>query len=147
MKKQKAHGVGLALSVFMLAACSPALAQERPAVPALLTALEFAEPVPTSHELTSECYGGPFRMSWLFDGESSATTGLSMGNDRVGIDPAVIDNAMQAIGGDPIVRVACNRGGVEIRLIAPYAGNARPRQILLNIVDGAVREIHRYNFR
>lgn len=136
----------LGLLAFCSTGCSTALAQEAPSPPPLMSALEFFEPTPKAYSIASDCNGRRFTMQWEFDGRRSFVTALQYGEeDRIrGIN--ALSNAMHDVEGDVVVRLNCGSVGAEIRILEAWPTSRNLRQVLFNLIDGQIEEIHRYNF-
>ncbi len=115
--------------------------------PSVTVPLEVFGPTPKTYSVASDCEGRPFALTWSFDGRLTMVGSMKYDGEDVPIQ--AIDRLTKGfadIRGDTLVRLVCNRDGVELSLIgAQMAGATGARQIRYNVIDGELNEIRRFN--
>ena len=134
--------------MFASAACATPQAQDIPRPPPPRSGLEFFEPTITEQTMQARCVGTTATLEWRFDGSQTIIDGLAFANQPV--DQSALrelNEYADEIEGNIFISMRCGRGGLAVSLVegdSPAASLGK--KILLNVVDGEVILIRRYNF-
>ena len=118
-----------------------------PAPPPPVRSIEVFNPTLRTHAVQAQCAGANMSIAWSSDGKGARLSTLDF--DRKKASPVAIKQLNEfaaTLGSDIFLAVECNNDGAIIRMLDyASAGSGKPKQILLNYVDGNVRLIRKYN--